>query len=242
MQAYPNSRPAGNPTHVGQLLAAAMQPAPPATARQRTLELGMVIVYQRTRRRLEDWATNALAAMKPERQTLRTRWARAWNRNGRYVNGVHSKERGRRESDLAGNLERFKNLQGGAAILNLPLRLRAPGLAVVYQLERLFHAGDWWKPKPRVDRTTGELLEAPYLPEDTWSAESMVDWCVSFLARLVASAWRLTEKSTPTYTTVEAESSPQRKLRSKNDLAWLDRARARWCGPPGEQPELPATS
>lgn len=196
----------------------------------------------RQRKDLNGWVTRALAQIKPWKWDLRRRLARVWKDNPNHDEGQHSKERQAREERLRGNLKLFERIKGGLLATRLPGRLHVSALAVSHQVSRLLHGGDWWQTRELVNHATGELVETIYLPEDTWSAEAAFDWSVSMLARLVAAAWGMTEKTTPRYRPVQPEHPSQRGGTSHiGDFlpAMLARGYARGVG---GQPELPSTT
>ncbi len=197
--------------------------------------------HPREAKHLGPWVTRALAAIKPWRWDLRARLGRTWARNPNHESGAHSKERGDRERQCARDLERLKQTAHFIDCARHSPRLRASYLAVIDQAHRLLDAGDWWKPRRHVDRTTGEVRETLYLPEDTWSAQTALAWCVAFLVRLLAAVPRVTERVTPRYNPNRAaKGSGGWKEASKE---WDARAAfgllAEKYG--GAQPDLPAT-
>lgn len=196
----------------------------------------------RQRKDLNGWVTRALATMKPWQWDIRQRLARVWDRNPNHDQGQHSKERQAREERLRSNLAHFTRIKGGMLATRLPGRLHASALAVSHQTSRLLHGGDWWQPRQIVNHTTGEVVETIYLPEDTWSAEAALDWCVSMLARLVAAAWGMTEKTTPRYRpdspghTSSGGKTALKEWDARSAFASLAERLARG------QPELPSTT
>jgi hypothetical protein len=193
-----------------------------------------------TRLHLVEWVTRALATMRPWTWELAPRLGRTWHRNPNHDHGEHSKERGEREAQLARDVARLHRARHFIECQGLPWRLRASYLSVIGQVHRLLGAGDWWKPRRYVDRATGEVTGTIYLPEDTWSAQTALAWCVAMLDRLWAGVPRMTEKATPRYRP-EATASRSEGCGGPEKVGdWLARATARWCGPPGAQPELPA--
>ena len=195
----------------------------------------------REEKHLVPWVTRALAAIKPWRWDLRARLGRTWGRNPNHESGAHSKERGDRERQCARDLERLKQTAHFIDCARHSPRLRASYLAVIDQAHRLLDAGDWWKLRPHVDRTTGEVRETLYLPEDTWSAQTALAWCVAFLVRLLAAVPRVTERVTPRYNPERAAKGSGGRMAASSDLefaARLARLREKYGGP---QPDLPAS-
>lgn len=196
-----------------------------------------------THKRLTEWTTRALATIRPWRWTLRARLDRTWHKNpGGYVNGAHSNERGARETRCKANVALLAQRDWYRACENLPLRYKLSARALVLTARRLITAGDWCKPRSYVDRATGEVTQTVYLPEDTWSAETALDYCVSFLERLYASARGMAEWVTPRYKPRETQTVERKAPTALKDDAWLAAlARAREKSLAG-QPSLPATT
>jgi len=142
-------------------------------------------------------------------------------------------------------------------------RLRASYEAVIAQVHRLLDSGDWWKPRQLVDTETGEVRETVYLPEDTWSAQTALHWCVQLLVQLLAavplggvvpaifrglrfgrgreSISRTTEPATPHYKP-GARAKPLRGGASAlEDQDWLPNLARMGEKLFGRQPNLPAT-
>jgi hypothetical protein len=195
----------------------------------------------RTKGDLNAWVTRALANIRPWQWDLHARLARTWRRNGNHQNGAHSKERRDREDELRQDLREHARLRGGMAAHRLPGALALRARAVLHQVERLIEGGDWYMPRRYVDQATGQVKETIYLPEDTWSAQSALHWCIGRLGVLVRAAWGMTEKVTPPSSRREPPNlSGWRKeaSRDQDPAPWL-RCAARWGE--GGQPELPAT-
>lgn len=162
--------------------------------------LGELVAQARvTRKHLDQWVTRALAAITPWTWSLTARLARTWKRNTNHADYRHSKERGAREAELAQDVAELHRTRYFVDCQRLPWNLRASYIAVVDQVRRLLDGGDWWKPRQYRDHDTGELTETVYLPEDTWSAQTALHWCVALLRRLRACISRVTEKPTPRY-------------------------------------------
>jgi hypothetical protein len=192
--------------------------------------------------RLADRVTTALAAIRPWSRSLVDRLHRTWDDNPNYHGGPHAHERWDRERELRADLALLHRTRHFVACQRLPLRLRASAAALLEQVSRLLAGTDWWKPRPRVDRRTGEIVETTYLPEDTWAAQTALNYAVSFLGRLLAAVPRTTERATPAYKPGEATTGPDRRWSGFEEWkATLARAAARG-EPPGGQPELPAQS
>jgi hypothetical protein len=196
----------------------------------------------RARKDLGEWITRALATVKPWRWSLGARLGRSWHRNPNHDQGQHSKERGAREHELARDLARLEATGHFRACARLPYRFRCSYETVIGEAHRLLAAGDWWKPGRYVDRSTGEMKTTLYLPEDTWSAQGALAWCVALLDRLAAALPRMTEGLTPQYrpgataTRSEGHDGPQ------GEGAWLPNLIPPWLRPPRAQPALPATA
>jgi len=193
-----------------------------------------------TRKHLDVWVTRALAGIKPWVWELGPRLGITWSRNGNHDQGQHSKERGEREAQLARDVARLHRTRYFIACQAHKWRERASYLAVVGEAQRLLAAGNWWKPRRLVDRQTGEVRETVYLPEDTWSAQTALAWCVALLDRLLAALPRVTEKPTPRYRPGAPTTGFFRGRNGSEELKWLEEKRRRWVDPPGAQPELPA--
>ena len=191
--------------------------------------------------RLTDRVTSALAAIKPWVRDLPDRLARTWHRNPNHESGAHSKERGDRERQCARDQERLRQTAHFGQCVGHSPRLRASYFAVIGEVHRLMEAGDWWKPRPSVDRATGEVKARIYLPEDTWSAQTALAWCVAFLVRLLAALPRTTERATPRYNPRRAARSSEGRKEASRD--W--NAAAAFAGLAEKlargQPDLPAT-
>jgi len=113
---------------------------------------------------------------------------------------------------------------------------------VLHQVARLIEGGDWWKPRTYVDRATGEVKETLYLPEDTWSAQTALHWCIERLGILARAAAGMTERVTPPSSRREPVTSTAKwKEASRSGITEADLARLREKYG-GAQPELPATS
>lgn len=232
MQAYPGRDRASNPvvTPTGQETHQAAEP------------FALLPYRPRARKELGEWVTRALATMKPWQWSLGARLGRTWHRNPHHDAGQHSKERRDRERQLAGDLARLTATQHYRACARLPYRFRCSYEAVITEVHRLLAAGAWCQPRSYVDRTTGEIKVTLYLPEDTWSAQGALAWCVAILDRLAAALPRMTERLTPRYkpgattTRLEGHDGPQ------GEGAWLPNLIPPWLRPPRAQPELPATS
>ncbi len=196
----------------------------------------------RTKGDLPAWVTHALAGVKPWTWDLRARLGRTWERNPNHDSGAHARERRAREERARANLKRLPKITGVLAAQRLPGALGLRARAVLHELRRLIDDGDWWKARSYEDRRTGEVKETLYLPEDTWSAETALDWCLTRLLRLVGAARGMTEKVTPRSTVVRPlNSSGWRKeaFRGQDDAPWV-RIGKRWGE--GGQPDLPATT
>lgn len=220
MQAYPTAAPVNKPVPLFELLAQARV----------------------TRKHLDVWVTRALAGIAPWVWELGPRLGRTWGRNPNHGQGEHSKERGEREAQLARDVARLHRTRDFIECQRLPWRWRRSYMEVLGEVRRLLAGGDWWKPRRYVIRSTGEVRETLYLPEDTWSAQTALSWCVALLDRLLASLPRVTEKMTPRYKPGATTTGFFRGRNSSEDLEWLAERRRRWVDPPGAQPELPAQS
>src|SRR6266436_1336616 len=182
----------------------------------------------RTRGDLDAWVTRALASCKPWTWPLAARLARTWDHNPNHQSGAHAKERGAREAQLRDDLATHARLRGGHAATRLPGALGRRAAAVLHQVARLIEGGDWWKPWRRVDRTTGEVIETLYLPEDTWSAQTALAWCIERLDILVRAAGGMTEKATPrSKPSGTARGSGRRMEASRSGITEADLARLR---------------
>lgn len=217
MEAYRNDRSESKPTPLFQLVAQARV----------------------TRKHLGAWVTRGLAGIKPWTWDLGPRLGRTWHRNPNHDGGQHSKERGEREAALRADVARLHRTRDFIECQRLPWNLRASYLAVMGEVSRLRAGGDWWKPRAWTDRATGEVGETLYLPEDTWSAQTALAWCVALLDRLLAALPRVTEKVTPRYRPgATATGSFRGRSGSEEWKAMLARGYARG-EPPGGQPMLP---
>lgn len=191
---------------------------------------------------LDQWVTCALGGIKPWVWPLAKRLARAWSQHGKPGPHPHSIERWARERELAADLKAHARLKGGAAAHRLPGHLGLRAKAVLHQLARLIEGGDWWKPRPFMDRATGELKETLYLPEDTWSAQTALHWCIERLGILARAALGMTEKVTPPSSRGQPPTPTARwKEASRVGITEADLARIREKYG-GAQPELPATT
>jgi hypothetical protein len=202
----------------------------------------LVADFARRRVHLGDRVTAALAAILPWRRSLRDRLRRTWKHNPNYTSGPHSTERGQRESELRDDLALLHRTRHFRETQRLPPRLRASAAALLDQVSRLLAGTGWAKPRNIIDARTGEARETIYLPEDTWAAQTALNYAVTFLARLLAAVPRTTERATPAYRPGETKTGPERGRSSARKEEWLLRAERRWCGQPGAQPELPAQS
>jgi hypothetical protein len=220
MQAYTNRDRASNP-----VVAFTLHPQQPRTTGD-----------------LDAWVTRALASVKPWRWSLAARLARAWDQHGRPGPHPHSIERWGRESDLKADLDQYARLKGGHAAHRLPGALGLRAKAVLHQLARLIEGGDWWKPRSLVDRATGEVRQTLYLPEDTWSAQTALAWCIERLTILCRAAVGMTEKPTPRSSRQEPVTSSERRKEASRDGDEPWTRPPPWLRPAGAQPELPATS
>jgi hypothetical protein len=197
----------------------------------------------RHRKHLAEWVTNALAGILPWSWSLGARLGRTWHRNkGGFVNGVHSQERRIREDQCKAHVALLERRNWYRRCEQLPAPHRQAFRAVLLQARRLITDGEWWKERSYVDPATGEVKQTVYLPEDTWSPQTALAWCVSFLERFHAAARGMAEGVTPAYRPRETETGPEARRGPERVGDWLARAQARWCGPPGVQPELPATT
>lgn len=196
----------------------------------------------RARKELGEWVTRALATVKPWRWSLGARLGRSWHRNPNHASSAHSKERRAREEQLARDLDRLKATGHFRACARLPYRFRCSYEAVIAQAHRLREAGSWCELRSYVDRATGEIKVTRYLPEDTWSAQGALSWCVAFLDRLLAAVPRMTERLTPRYKPGATAIRLEGHDGPKGEGAWLPNLIPPWLRPPREQPELPATS
>lgn len=197
----------------------------------------------RSHEHLRDWCTRGLAGIKPWLRGLQARMRRVWDHNqGGYVNGVHSTERGHRETRCRANVAMLERRQWYRACEELPLRYKLSARSLVLTARRLVTAGDWWKPRSYVDPWTGEIKQTVYLPEDTWSAETCLDYCVSFLERLYASARGMAERVTPHYKPHEAQTVERRVPSALKDDPVLSAIIARAGRAVGWQPDLPSTT
>lgn len=199
--------------------------------------------HPRCRKNLWEWTARALAGIKPWRWSLRARLGRTWQRNqGGYVNGAHANERREREARCKDNVALLDRRRWYALCEQLPYRERLAARALTLAARRLISGGDWWKPRTLTNRSTGEVTQTVYLPEDTWSAETALDYCVSFLERLYAGARCMAERVTPRYRPGETMTVERRRpsaLRDELD-ALLERVGRKFGA--GGQPELPATT
>ncbi len=192
---------------------------------------------------LAEWVTNALAGILPWRWDLGRRLGRTWWRNrGGYDQGQHSKERRAREARCAANVAFLERRHWYRACEDLPQRYKLSARALLLQARRLITDGDWWKPRSYVDPSTGEVKQTVYLPEDTWSAEAALDYCVTFLERRYASARGMAERVTPPYYRREAQTGERRGPTALKDSEWLAAMARAGAKVLGQQPELPATS
>ena len=191
---------------------------------------------------LDAWVTLALAAVLPWVWTLTARLARTWKRNPNYESGAHAKERRGREDELRRDLNTWRNMKNAHKALRLPGAYGLRAKAVLHQLTRLIEGGDWWQPRQLVNRATGEITETLYLPEDTWSAQTALHWCIARLGILARAAGGMTEKVTPPSSRREPLTSSER--RKDGSEGWD--ARAAFAALAEKvargQPELPATS
>jgi len=196
----------------------------------------------RTRGDLDAWTTRALASVKPWTWPLAARLARAWDQHGKPGPHPHSIERWARERELRRDLDAHARLKGGHAAHRLPGTWGLRAKAVLHQVARLIEGGDWWKPRRLVDRRTGEVRETLYLPEDTWSAQTALHWCIERLGILCRAAGGMTEKATPPSSRREPQTSGRRSTAavSDGDEPWT--RPPPWLRPGSAQPELPATS
>lgn len=202
----------------------------------------LTAVRGRKRKHLAEEVTRALLAVKPWTWGLGLRLARAWNTWRGGTAGAHAKERGAREARLAANLHLLKHRRGYTALAeSAPGRARFQARAVVEQLRRLT-AGEWGKPREYVEEHTGEVKQTIYLPEDTWGAAHLLDWCVSFLERLAAAVGSMTGNMRRGYKAEE----PVNLRRGRNGPSGIDAetaaVMARLARHVSGQSELPATT
>lgn len=195
----------------------------------------------RTSGDLDAWVTRALAGMKPWVVDLRARLARAWAWHTKETPHPHSKERQRREDQLRRDLAEHARLKGGVMAQRLPGGLGRRATAVLHQVARLLHEPTWYSPRAYVDQRTGEVKETIYLPEDTWSAQTALHWCIERLRVLVRAAWGMTEKVTP----ASSRREPPKLSGGRKEAFTVEAARA-WVASKvekygGAQPDLPAT-
>jgi hypothetical protein len=196
----------------------------------------------RTRKHLDEWVTRALAGIKVWTWGLGARIGRTWDRNvGGYVNGKHSKERHAREAQCARDVALIERRLWYRRCEQLPGSDRYRFRAALLATRRLLSGTDWWQPRRRVNTATGEVTETVYLPEDTWSAQTALAYCVAVLERLHAAVRGMAERVTPRYRPNEPQAVRRASDGPEKVGDWLARAQARWLGPPGAQPQLPAT-
>jgi hypothetical protein len=213
-----------------------------ATASNPVVSFSLHVQQPHTTGDLDAWVTRALATVKPWVWTLRARLSRTWKRNPHYENGAHAIERRAREEELRRDLDAHARLRGGMAAHRLPGAYGLRAKAVLHALARLVEGGDWWKPRQLVNRATGEITGTVYLPEDTWSAQTALHWCIERLGILARAAGGMTERVTPPSSRREPVTSSERRktaLRDGITEADLVRIREKYGG---EQPELPATT
>lgn len=210
------------------------------TARNPVVAFTLHRQQPRSKGDLDAWVTRALAAVLPWTVDLRARLARAWRWHDKEGPHPHSDERWARERQLAADLKALPKVRAVMAAQRLPGQLGLRTKAVLHQISRLINDGDWWKPRPFVDRRTGEQRETVYLPEDTWSAQTALHWCIERLAVLARAALHMTEKVTPPSSRREPVTPSKRGTAAVNEKQWADwyaSRRERWCG---DQPELVA--
>jgi hypothetical protein len=218
-----------------------MQGYPEDTAESKPTALfELVADFSRRRVHLADRVTAALAAILPWRRSLVDRLRRTWNDNPNYDGGPHAEERWRRERELRADLALLQRSRHFVACQRLPPRLRASAAALLDQVSRLLTGTDWHKPRARVDRRTGEVVATTYLPEDTWAAQTALNYAVSFLARLLAAVPRTTERATPTYKPGEASTGRKSPASAGNGDDWASAAARVAERIAARQPELPA--
>jgi hypothetical protein len=219
-----------------------MQAYPSTPARSNPVEPFTLTPFRpRVRKVLDEWVSRALAQIKPWRWDLRARLARTWTRNPNHTQGAHTEERYRRERQLRADLAWFHRSRRFDLVGRLPFRLRQSYASTVHQVERLV-AGTWWEERAYVERRTGEVKATIYLPEDTWSAQYALNWCVDLLARLLAAvAGAVTDKTTPRYQPSEGRRGfgGGRGGSEEWDARLAFAQLAEKYG--GAQPELPAT-
>jgi hypothetical protein len=196
----------------------------------------------KTKGDLVAWVTHALCGVKPWTVDLHPRLARAWRWHDKDGPHPHADERWRRERTLRADLARHARLKGGHAAHRLPGTWGLRAKVVLHGLARLIEDGDWWKPREMVDRRTGEARATLYLPEDTWSAQTALHWCLDRLEILCRAAGGMTEKVTPPSSRREPLTSGRRSTAAVSDEKWAPDPVPPWLRPGSEQPELPATS
>ncbi len=189
---------------------------------------------------LDAWVSRALAGILPWQVDLRARLARAWRWHEKDGPHPHSDERWARERALARDLATWRRMKNADRALRLPGTWGLRAKAVLHQLTRLIENGDWWEPRRHVDRRTGEVTETLYLPEDTWSAQTVLHWCIERLGILSRAAGGMTEKVTPPSSRREPVTSFRRSTAAVNDEKWAPDPTPPWLRPPRAQPELPA--
>lgn len=180
-EAYRSPRPESNPTPLFMLV--------PALLRRRL--------------NLADQVGRALVTIKPWLRSWDWRLGRLWNTWRGGTTGNHAKRRGAREARLRDNLRRFAHRRGYADLATRQDFIGRAARPVHHELRRLLAHGDWWKDRRLIDTDTGETRSRPYLPEDTWLAAHLLDWCVSILERLALAAHGTTTGTTRAYKPVE---------------------------------------
>lgn len=193
---------------------------------------------------IEGWATRALAALLPWVWNIRQRINRAWHRNVQgYENGAHCLERGHREAQLERDLDLIKRRAFYTRTERLPRLLQFRALKLTGALHRLLDETTWWKTYNYPDHRVGKYVDRVYLPEDTWSAQTCLHWCVERLEQLYTAAGGIrttpgqwvgggapgapvrerssTEKSTPPLRPFEDDIRRVSTPRAKNEEAWL---------------------
>lgn len=192
----------------------------------------------RHRKHLVEEITAALGAILPWQRPLAWRMARTWNTWRGGTQGAHAKKRWARETRLRANLDLLTRRNWYCRLTEDPSRYRISARQVILLARRLTNAGDWWKPKAYVVPDTGELRETTYLPEDTWGAAHLLDWCVSFLERLHRAVASMTERTTRPYKPREAE-TVRRGHGGPSRIGWDVKAAFRGLAERYGGPQLP---
>lgn len=199
-------------------------------------------VRGRKRKHLAEEVTRVLASIRPWTWPLARRLARTWNTWRGGEAGAHAKLRGHHEARLRSNLDLARRRNWWCTLAEgAPGVHRFQARAVVLQARRLA-ALDWCKPRAYVVPETGEVRETLYLPEDTWGAEHLLDWCIAFLERLRAAVGSMTDKVTRRYRAEETVNLRSARNGPGRVTDYLPDLLAKWSARGAPQQELPASS